>query len=81
MSLYLFSFQMYCYEDILLKIGQLSAKIDYLKMDIEGSELGFFKNVFEDSLYLLSNIVQFGLEMTVTFDGLVKISLFLLNPY
>ncbi|KAL7642977.1 UNVERIFIED_CONTAM: hypothetical protein RMT77_006266 [Armadillidium vulgare] len=51
------------YENILLKLNLTEKKIDYLKIDIEGSEMDFFDDVFTNSSHLLKNVKQIGVEI------------------
>ncbi|XP_064082511.1 uncharacterized protein LOC135198651 [Macrobrachium nipponense] len=50
------------YEKILKRIGLLDSVIDYLKMDVERSELKFFYDIFTNTPHLLANIKQIGME-------------------
>ncbi|KAL7642978.1 UNVERIFIED_CONTAM: hypothetical protein RMT77_006267 [Armadillidium vulgare] len=51
------------YENILLKLNLTEKKIDYLKIDIEGSEMDFFDDVLTNSSHLLKNVKQIGVEI------------------
>ncbi|KAL7641177.1 UNVERIFIED_CONTAM: hypothetical protein RMT77_008315 [Armadillidium vulgare] len=51
------------YENILSMLNLLEKKIDYLKMDIEGSEFEFFDDVLNNSIHLLENVKQIGMEI------------------
>uniref|UniRef100_A0A6A7G6S4 Methyltransferase-like protein 24 n=1 Tax=Hirondellea gigas TaxID=1518452 RepID=A0A6A7G6S4_9CRUS len=51
------------YRDILNRIARVDSIIDYLKVDIESSELGFFSNVLYDDAALLRNVKQIGMEI------------------
>ncbi|XP_066951867.1 uncharacterized protein [Macrobrachium rosenbergii] len=50
------------YENILKRLGLLDTVIDYLKMDVETSEMKFFDDVFTNTPHLLANIKQIGME-------------------
>ena len=39
--------------------------IDYLKLDVEGSEMEIFKDIFLNSPYLLNHIKQIGIEIHI----------------
>ncbi|XP_068207401.1 uncharacterized protein [Palaemon carinicauda] len=64
------------YENILHMLGMTNATIDYLKMDIEKSELGFFRDVFTKSPHLLKNVRQIGMELHHTISKLAKHRMF-----
>ncbi|CAL4124705.1 unnamed protein product [Meganyctiphanes norvegica] len=51
------------YRGIVEKLGHSSTVIDYLKMDIEGSEIPVLKDIMDNDLELLGNIRQIGLEI------------------
>nr|XP_053629711.1 uncharacterized protein LOC128686706 [Cherax quadricarinatus] len=51
------------YETILKKLGHENSTIDYLKIDVEGAELGFFQDVFTNTPNLLKNVKQIGMEI------------------
>ncbi|KAL7641176.1 UNVERIFIED_CONTAM: hypothetical protein RMT77_008314 [Armadillidium vulgare] len=51
------------YENILSILNLLDKKIDYLKMDIEGSEFEFLDDVLSNSIHLLENVKQIGMEI------------------
>ncbi|KAL7641275.1 UNVERIFIED_CONTAM: hypothetical protein RMT77_008413 [Armadillidium vulgare] len=51
------------YKTILKKLKLTNKQIDYLKMDIEKSEVDFFEDVFSTSPQLLKNIKQIGMEI------------------
>uniref|UniRef100_A0A6A7GE79 Methyltransferase-like protein 24 n=1 Tax=Hirondellea gigas TaxID=1518452 RepID=A0A6A7GE79_9CRUS len=51
------------YRDILQRIKHVDSIIDYLKVDIEGSELEFFEHVLKEDAALLKNIKQIGMEI------------------
>ncbi|KAL7647897.1 UNVERIFIED_CONTAM: hypothetical protein RMT77_001507 [Armadillidium vulgare] len=51
------------YANILKKLNLTGKKIDYLKMDIEGSEINFFRDVFINYPHLLDNVKQLGVEI------------------
>ncbi|XP_018018346.1 uncharacterized protein LOC108674873 [Hyalella azteca] len=53
----------YTYRDILKKINEEKSLIDYLKIDIEGFEIDFFRNVLNDDAELLANVKQIGMEI------------------
>ncbi|XP_018018344.1 uncharacterized protein LOC108674871 [Hyalella azteca] len=55
--------QVYTYRDVLKKINESNSVIDYLKIDIEGSEVDFFNNVLSDDVELLANVKQIGMEI------------------
>ena len=56
-------FQVDRYENILKKLNLIEKNIDYLKIDIEGSELDFFFDVFTRSPNVMKNIKQIGMEI------------------
>lgn len=56
------------YMGILKRLNLLNTTIDYLKMDIEGAELRFFRTVVDNHPELLKNVRQIGME--VHFDRL-----------
>ncbi|XP_068221743.1 uncharacterized protein [Palaemon carinicauda] len=64
------------YENILYMLGMTNTTIDYLKMDVEKSELGFFRDVFTKSPYLLKNVRQIGMELHHTTSKLAKHRMF-----
>ncbi|XP_068207674.1 uncharacterized protein [Palaemon carinicauda] len=64
------------YENILHMLGMTNATIDYLKMDVEKSELGFFRDVFTKSPHLLKNVRQIGMELHHTTSKLAKHRMF-----
>ncbi|XP_018019026.1 uncharacterized protein LOC108675513 [Hyalella azteca] len=51
------------YRDILKKINEEKSVIDYLKIDVEGFEIDFFRNVLNDDVELLANVKQIGMEI------------------
>ncbi|XP_018017319.1 uncharacterized protein LOC108673940 [Hyalella azteca] len=53
----------YTYRDILKKINEEKSVIDYLKIDVEGYEIDFFRNVLNDDAELLANVKQIGMEI------------------
>ncbi|XP_064082515.1 probable methyltransferase-like protein 24 isoform X2 [Macrobrachium nipponense] len=56
-------FEVDTYEHILDRLGLTNTTIDYLKMDIELSELDFFQDVFRNTPHLLKNVRQIGMEL------------------
>ncbi|XP_064082512.1 uncharacterized protein LOC135198652 [Macrobrachium nipponense] len=60
------------YENILKKLGMSNSTVDYLKMDVEKAELGFFRDVFATSPKLLDNVRQIGMELHHTKTKLSK---------
>lgn len=51
------------YENILKKLALSEKEIDYLKIDIEGSEINFFNDVIKNSPHLLQRVKQIGMEI------------------
>ncbi|CAL4064411.1 unnamed protein product, partial [Meganyctiphanes norvegica] len=51
------------YNNILEMLGHTNSTIDYLKIDIEGSELDFFRDAFTNFPQLLKNVKQILLEI------------------
>ncbi|XP_018012080.1 uncharacterized protein LOC108669285 [Hyalella azteca] len=51
------------YRDILKLIDLEKSVIDYLRIDIEGFEVDFFRNILNDDVELLANIKQIGMEI------------------
>ncbi|XP_068246317.1 uncharacterized protein [Palaemon carinicauda] len=51
------------YGHILERIGLTDKTIDYLKLDVELSELDFFQDVFTNTPHLLKNIRQLAVEL------------------
>lgn len=51
------------YENLLKRVGLTNHIVDYIKMDVELSELDFFQDVFFNSPHLLNNIKQIGMEV------------------
>ncbi|KAL7641175.1 UNVERIFIED_CONTAM: hypothetical protein RMT77_008313 [Armadillidium vulgare] len=51
------------YENILSMLNLIDKKIDYLKMDVEGSEIDFLEDVLNNSIHLLENVKQIGMEI------------------
>ena len=64
-SMFFYTFQYMTYRDLLEHVGLLGRTIDYLKMDIEGSEMDFFENVFRSDPQLLYHVKQIGMEIHV----------------
>ncbi|RXG54160.1 hypothetical protein Avbf_16304 [Armadillidium vulgare] len=56
-------FQVDRYESILSMLNLIDKKIDYLKMDVEGSEIDFLEDVLNNSVHLLNNVKQIGMEI------------------
>ncbi|XP_071522104.1 probable methyltransferase-like protein 24 isoform X2 [Panulirus ornatus] len=57
------------YENILKRLNLTDSVIDYLKIDIELSELDFFQDMFFSSPHLLRNIKQIGMEVHHKLEG------------
>ncbi|XP_045118049.1 uncharacterized protein LOC123508393 [Portunus trituberculatus] len=53
------------YSNILSDLGHLNSTIDILKIDVEGSELLFFKDVFERTPNLLKNVKFIAMEVHI----------------
>ncbi|XP_066973248.1 uncharacterized protein [Macrobrachium rosenbergii] len=51
------------YENILASLNLTNTTINYLKLDVELSELEFFQDIFRNSPHLLNNIRQIGVEL------------------
>ncbi|XP_066950765.1 probable methyltransferase-like protein 24 [Macrobrachium rosenbergii] len=56
-------FEVDTYEHILDRLGLSNTTIDYLKMDVELSELDFLQDVLRNTPHLLKNIKQIGMEL------------------
>ncbi|KAK3869973.1 hypothetical protein Pcinc_024753 [Petrolisthes cinctipes] len=61
------------YENILSQLGHTDAKLDYLKIDIEGYETNFFNDVFTNNPNLLKNVKQIGMEIHPRKGGAGKV--------
>ncbi|XP_066951302.1 uncharacterized protein [Macrobrachium rosenbergii] len=61
------------YKNILRRLGLQDSVIDYLKMDVERSELKFFDNVFTKTPHLLANIKQIGMETHYDVKGYTEL--------
>ncbi|XP_042235070.1 uncharacterized protein LOC121874646 isoform X2 [Homarus americanus] len=57
------------YENILRSLDLLNTRIDYLKLDVELSELEFLQDVLRNSPRLLQNIGQIGMEVHHGYKG------------
>lgn len=57
------------YENILERLGLTNTIIDYIKMDVELSELEFFQDIFRNSPHLLKNIKQMEVEVHHGYHG------------
>ncbi|KAB7503189.1 hypothetical protein Anas_02593, partial [Armadillidium nasatum] len=53
------------FENILKNLDIIDKKIDYLKMDVEGSEREFFADIFPNATHLLKNVMQIGMEVHI----------------
>lgn len=53
------------YRGVLAHVGLTNQTIDYLKIDIEGSEIGFFENVLYEDMDVLQHVKQMGVEIHV----------------
>ncbi|CAL4084746.1 unnamed protein product [Meganyctiphanes norvegica] len=53
------------YRGIVEKLRHETTTIDYLKIDIEGSEIPVFQDILDNDLNLLDNIHQIGMEIHV----------------
>ena len=51
------------YLNILKKLNLEDKVIDYFKIDVEGSELNWFDNVFYETPHVLNKIKQIGMEV------------------
>lgn len=51
------------YESIIYRLGLQDKLIDYVKMDIEGQEIEFLRDVLDTSFYLMRKIKQLGIEI------------------
>ncbi|KAK7081616.1 hypothetical protein SK128_016141 [Halocaridina rubra] len=62
-------FQVDRYENILQRLGLINTIIDYIKMDVELSELEFLQDVIRNSPHLLKNIKQIAMEAHHGYNG------------
>ena len=56
-------FQMMTYRRVLEFLNLEKATIDYLKVDVEYSEVKMFNNIFREYPELLANVKQIGMEI------------------
>ncbi|XP_066951848.1 uncharacterized protein [Macrobrachium rosenbergii] len=57
------------YVNILERLGLTNTTIDYLKLDVELSELEFFQDIFRNTPHLLNNIKQIAVELHHGYHG------------
>ncbi|XP_071525418.1 probable methyltransferase-like protein 24 [Panulirus ornatus] len=57
------------YENILRRLGLQDSRIDYLKLDVELSELEFLQDVLRSTPHLLRNVAQMGIEIHHGYQG------------
>ena len=57
------------YSNLLISINESHSNISYLKLDIEGSEFFVFEDLFLNSIDLLKNVEQIGIEVHI---GLIE---------
>lgn len=57
------------YENILERLGLTNTIIDYIKMDVELSEIDFFQDLFRNSPHLIKNIKQMEVEVHHGYHG------------
>ena len=55
--------QVMTYRSLLEHVGMLGRTIDYLKVDIEGSEIEFLEQVLRAEPHLLYHVKQIGMEI------------------
>ena len=51
------------YENLLARAGLQGRVVDYLKLDVELSELEFFQDMFFNTPHLLANVKQIAMEV------------------
>lgn len=61
----LWSPQVDTYRGVLEHISMINRTVDYLKIDIEGSELGFFENILLEDPYQMQFVKQIAVEIHV----------------
>ncbi|XP_045620405.2 probable methyltransferase-like protein 24 [Procambarus clarkii] len=57
------------YENILHMLGLQDARVDYLKMDVELSELEFLRDVLRNNPHYLTNVGQIAMEIHHGYNG------------